>query len=69
VLLDSVIYGFDLEMGNGVFWDIIKIDDLVKSNARWLSRKFHIRPAGSALGVQGAAVFQRQGNTSSMPSF
>jgi len=23
-----------------------------------LSRKFHIRPAGSALGVQGVAVFQ-----------
>ena len=37
-----------------------KIDKFVKSlwiNTGWLSRKFNIRPAGSALGVQGAAVF------------
>jgi len=33
-----------------------------------LSKKFHIRPAGSALGVQGAVVFQGRGNTFSMPS-
>jgi len=33
-----------------------------------LSKKVHIRPAGSALGVQGAVIFQGRGYTNGMPS-
>jgi hypothetical protein len=33
-----------------------------------LSKKAHIRPAGSALGVQGVAVFQGRDYTYSMSS-
>jgi hypothetical protein len=43
--------------GDWTFYDAINLDKLVKtSNCGWLSKKLHIRPEGSALGVRGVQI-------------